>query len=60
LGRQTNEDSFNRLEHQFQYNDSIKIISKQLEKYEELVKEQAERMERIRQNSEAAKSVQKI
>jgi len=55
---QTNEDSFNRLEHQFQYNDSIKIIRKQLEKYEELVKEQAERIERERQNNEKTKQLQ--
>ena len=45
---QTNEDSFNRLEYQFQYNDSIKNIRKQIEKLEELVKEQAERLERMR------------
>jgi len=45
---QTNEDSFIRLEHQFQYGDSIKIIRKQVEKYEELVKEQAERLERMK------------
>ena len=48
MAGQTNEGSFTRLEHQFQYNDSIKIIRKQVEKYEELVKKQAERMERMR------------
>jgi len=55
---QTNEDSFIRLEHQFQYSDSIKIIRKQVEKYEELVKEQVERMERVRKNSEQNKMIQ--
>ncbi len=47
-------ESIYRLEQQFQYGDSIKIIRKQVEKYEELVKEQAERMERIKRNSEEA------
>ena len=47
---QTNEDSFTRLEHQFQYSDSIKIIRKQVDKYEELVKDQAERMERMKKD----------
>jgi len=55
---QTNEDSFTRLEHQFQYSDSIKIIRKQVERYEELVKEQAERMERMKQNGEEANKLQ--
>jgi len=39
MNRQTNEDSFTRLEHQFKYSDNTKIIRKQVEKYEELVKE---------------------
>jgi hypothetical protein len=51
---QINEDNLYRLEHQFKYNDSIRIIRKQVEKYEELVKEQAERIERAKQNSEEA------
>ena len=46
---QTNEENIYHLERQFQYGDSIKIIGKQIEKYEELVKEQAERMEHARQ-----------
>jgi hypothetical protein len=45
---QTNEESLYRLENQFRYSDSIKIVRKQVEKYEELVKEQAERVERTR------------
>jgi len=56
---QTNEESLYRLERQFQYEDSIKIIRKQVEKYEELVKEQAEKLERARQNSEEMKILQK-
>ncbi|MDR2652889.1 MAG: hypothetical protein LBC68_11375 [Prevotellaceae bacterium] len=36
---QTNEENLYRLEQQFKYNDSIKIVRKQVEKYEELVKE---------------------
>ena len=56
---QTNEDSFIRLEHQFQYSDSIKIIHKQVEKYEELVKERAEKLERMKQNGNEVESIQK-
>jgi len=56
---QGNEDSFTRLDNQFQYSDSIKIIRKQVEKFEELVKEQAERMERARQNTDEANKLQK-
>jgi hypothetical protein len=49
---QTYEENIYHLERQFKHGDSIKIIRKQVERYEELVKEQAERMERERQNSE--------
>jgi len=56
---QTNDDSFTRLEHQFQYGDSVKIIRKQVEKYEELVKEQAERMERMRNDYKDTEQLQK-
>jgi hypothetical protein len=56
---QTNEDNIYRLERQFRYGDSIKIIRKQVEKYEELVKEQAERMERARVNGDKAEKLQK-
>ena len=51
---QTDEENIYRLERQFRYGDSIKIIRKQVEKYEELIQEQAERMERARRNSEEA------
>jgi methyl-accepting chemotaxis protein len=56
---QTNEENLYRLERQFRYSDSIKIIRKQVEKYEELVKEQAERIERARQNSEEVERLQR-
>jgi hypothetical protein len=56
---QTNEENLYRLEQQFNHKDSIKIIRKQVEKYEELVKEQAERIERARQNSEEVERIQR-
>jgi hypothetical protein len=45
------------LEQQFKYNDSVKIVRKQVEKYEELIKEQAERMARLKYNSEEVKKL---
>jgi hypothetical protein len=56
---QINEGNLYRLEHQFKYSESIRIIRKQVEKYEELVKEQVERMERAKQNSQEAEELQK-
>jgi hypothetical protein len=53
-----NEDNLYRLEQQFKHGDSIKIIRKQIEKYEELVKEQVEKMERAKWNSEEARKLQ--
>jgi hypothetical protein len=55
---QTNEENLYRLERQFKYDDSIKIIRKQVEKYEELVKEQAERLERNRENVKEMNKIQ--
>ena len=55
---QTNEETLYRLERQFRYGDSIKIIRIQVEKYEELVKEQAERLERVRRNNEEVERLQ--
>jgi hypothetical protein len=55
---QTNEENLYRLEQQFKYNDSIKIIRKRVELYEELVKEQAERLKRAKQSSEEAEQLQ--
>lgn len=43
---EANGKSIYRLEQQFQYGNSIKIIRKQVEKYEKLVKEQVEKLER--------------
>jgi len=48
---QTDEENLYSLERQFQYGDSIKIFRKQVEKYEKLVKEQAERLERAKRAS---------
>jgi hypothetical protein len=56
---QTDEEKLYRLEQQFKYNDSINIIRKQVVKYEELVKEQAERMERAKRDSEEADKLKK-
>jgi hypothetical protein len=53
----TNEESIYRLEQRFKYSDSIKIIRKQVERYEELIKEQAERLARAKQNSEKSEKL---
>jgi hypothetical protein len=54
----TNEESLYRLEQEFKYSNSIKIIRKQVEKYEKLVKEQAEKIERAKRNSEKVEQLQ--
>jgi hypothetical protein len=56
---QTNDENLYRLKQQFKNNDSIKIIRKQVEKYEELVKEQAERIERVKRSSEEVEKLHK-
>jgi len=56
---QTDEANLYRLERQFKYGDSIKIICKQVEKYEGLVKEQAERIERARRDVETIEKLKK-
>ena len=56
---QTNAENIYRLERKFKYGDSIKIIHKQVERYEELVKEHAEKMERIKENKEINTEIQK-
>ncbi|MDR1543085.1 MAG: hypothetical protein LBS50_01490 [Prevotellaceae bacterium] len=56
---EANRESIYRLEQQFKYGDSIRIIRKQVEKYEELVKEQAEKTERAKWNREAAEKLEK-
>ena len=55
----TNEENLYRLEQKFQYVDSIKIIRKQVERYEELVKEQVERIERTNQNNKQVERLHK-
>jgi hypothetical protein len=50
-GAATGADITN-IERQFQYGDSIRLIRKQVEKYERLVREQTERMERARREAE--------
>jgi len=58
---QANEENLYWLERQFKYNDSIRIIRKQVEKYEELLKEQTEKMNRAkRENDEAVQIDRKI
>jgi hypothetical protein len=57
--RKSYGENLYRLEHLFQYSDSMKIIRKQVNRYEKLVREQAERMERARRNSEEAEQLQK-
>jgi hypothetical protein len=54
---EVNEENLYRLEWQFKYGDSIKIIRRQVERYEELLKEQAERIERAKRNSEEAEKI---
>jgi hypothetical protein len=49
-GRASDEDIY-RLEAKFEYADSVFVIRKQVEEYEQLVKEQAEKMERARRNA---------
>jgi hypothetical protein len=56
---ETDKESLYWLEQQFKYNDSIRIIYKQVEKYEELAKEQADRIERAKQNHEEAEKLHK-
>jgi hypothetical protein len=55
---QTTEDSIYRLEDKFEYLDSIAIVRKQVEEYERLVREQAERIERAKVNETKAKKLQ--
>lgn len=54
-----NEENIYRLERQFQYSDSIKIIRKQVEKYEKLVWKQANRLGRDKENNKKINRIQK-
>jgi hypothetical protein len=56
---QTDKENLYRLEQQFKYSESIRIIRKQVEKYEELVKEQAESLEKARRNREDSEKFKK-
>jgi len=58
LQGQTNEENLYWLERQFKNNDSIKIVRKQVERYEELVKEQAERLEKDSENNRKISTIQ--
>ncbi|MDR1372448.1 MAG: hypothetical protein LBJ17_04890 [Dysgonamonadaceae bacterium] len=55
---QTDEEKIYQLEQQFKYSDSIRIIRKQVEKYEELVKEQTEQQERAKRNNKELENLQ--
>ncbi|KAA6305795.1 hypothetical protein EZS27_042552 [termite gut metagenome] len=55
---QTGEENLYRLEQQFKYSDSIKIIRKQVERYEQLVMEQAERIIQAKREAEEAEKLQ--
>ncbi|KAA6346951.1 hypothetical protein EZS27_005585 [termite gut metagenome] len=55
---QTTENNIYRLDRQFEYRDSITIVRKQVEKYEQLVKEQAEKVKRARRNLGEAERLQ--
>jgi hypothetical protein len=53
------EENIYRLERQLEYKDSVAIIRKQVEKYEELVREQAERIERARREADEVEKLRK-
>jgi hypothetical protein len=53
------EKSIYRLERQLRYSDSIKIIRSQVEQYEELLREQAERIERAKANDKEMNELQR-
>jgi hypothetical protein len=56
---QMNEDDIYRLEDRFEFRDSVSLIHKQVETYEKLVQEQAERIERAKRNVEESEKLQK-
>jgi hypothetical protein len=57
---QTNEENLYRLERQFRYEDSIGIIREQVEKYEELLKEHVQKIERAKQNSKEIEKLEEV
>jgi uncharacterized membrane protein YhiD involved in acid resistance len=56
---QTNEENLFRLQQQFQHRDSIRIIRNRVERFENLVREQVERMERARINETEGERLQR-
>ncbi|KAA6329668.1 hypothetical protein EZS27_021554, partial [termite gut metagenome] len=56
---QAAENNIYRLDRQFRYRDSVTIIRNQVKRYEQLVQEQAERIERARREAEEAEILQK-
>jgi hypothetical protein len=56
---QTNEENLYRMERMFEYRDSVSLVRKQVEKYEQLVKKQADRTERANQEAMEAEKLQK-
>ncbi|KAA6305069.1 hypothetical protein EZS27_043280 [termite gut metagenome] len=59
IQRQMTEENIYRLERLFEYRDSISIVRKQVERYERLVKEQTEKIERARRNADEAEKLLK-
>ena len=56
---QTNEENLFRLQQQFQHRDSVRIIRNRVERFEDLVREQAERIERARINEAERERLQR-
>ncbi|KAA6340631.1 hypothetical protein EZS27_011520 [termite gut metagenome] len=56
---QATENNIYRLERQFEYRDSITIVRKQVEQYERLMEEQAEKVEQARRNADEAERLQR-
>jgi hypothetical protein len=56
---QTNEEGLFRLQQQFQHSDSVRIIRNRVEKFENLVREQAERMKRAKLNEAEMERLEK-
>ena len=56
---QTKGDNIYRMERQFRHGDSVKIVRKQVEKYEDLVREQSERSEHVRRYEEEVERFKK-
>jgi hypothetical protein len=55
----TSEENLYRLERLCWYRDSVTIIRKNVEKHEQLVREQAEKIERARKNAEEGEKLRK-